>query len=202
MTGEHADRARLLRLVVGPDGELVPDIEARLPGRGLWLTPRRDIVDRAVSKRLFARAARRPVTASAALADRIEALLARRCCDMLGLARRAALAIAGFDKVGEALRRNRVALLLFALDGAEGGRQRLGGHGIASAAVLYASELGMAFGRDRVVNVAVGKGPLGARMLLDLERLAGFREAAIVDRRVNSAPAGPARQDGGSGTHD
>ena len=52
-TGEVRDRARLLRFVVGPDGTIVPDIDERLPGRGLWLTPRRDIVDRAVAKRVF-----------------------------------------------------------------------------------------------------------------------------------------------------
>jgi len=52
------ERDALLRFVVGPDGAIVPDIEARLPGRGLWLTPRRDIVERALTKRIFARAAR------------------------------------------------------------------------------------------------------------------------------------------------
>ncbi len=104
---------------MGPDGAIVPDIEARLPGRGLWLTPRRDIVDRAVAKRLFARAARRPVATPPELADRVESLLARRCVDVLGLARRAGLAVAGFDRVGGALRRGGPALLLCALDGAE-----------------------------------------------------------------------------------
>ena len=79
-TGEVHDRARLLRFVVGPDGTVVPDIDERLPGRGLWLTPRRDIVDRAVAKRLFARAARRQVSVPPDLADRLETLLARRCC--------------------------------------------------------------------------------------------------------------------------
>ncbi len=75
VTGEVRERAGLLRFVVGPDGVLVPDVEARLPGRGLWLTPRRDIVERAVAKRLFARAARGPVSVPAEFADRIEALL-------------------------------------------------------------------------------------------------------------------------------
>src|SRR5262249_25133213 len=98
-TGESGDRPFLLRFVIGPDDELVPDVAARLPRRGLWWPPRRDIVERAVAKRLFARAARRPVTVPLGLADRIEALLAQRCRDGLGLARRAGLAVAGFTKV-------------------------------------------------------------------------------------------------------
>src|SRR5437660_3067467 len=156
VTGEVRDRGSLLRFVVGPDGASVPDVAARLPGRGLWLTARRDIVERAVAKRLFARAARRPVVAPAGLADRIEGLLARRCGDALGLARRAGLAVAGFDRVSETVRRNKAALLLFALDGAEGGRRKLGalGGGLPSATALYGAELGAAFGRDRVVHVA------------------------------------------------
>ncbi len=198
------DRDKLLRFVIAPSGELVPDIEARLPGRGLWLRPRRDIVDRASAKRLFGRAARRPITAPPELADRIESLLARRCIDALGLARRAGLALTGFDRVGGALRQGNVALLLFALDGAEGGRRRLDGLGrdLPAALVLYAHELGAAFGRDRAVYVSVGPGPLSHRLLLDLERLAGFRAGAVVDRDMKSAPARPEPQDGGIGSND
>lgn len=198
------ERDALLRFVVGPDGAIVPDIEARLPGRGLWLTPRRDIVKRAVAKRSFARAARRPVTAAPELADRLEALLARRCGDSLGLARRAGLAVAGFDRVGEAVRRGRAGLLLFALDGAEAGRRKLGalGRDVPSAAVLTAEELGAAFGRERIVHVAVSGGTLCRRLLLDLSRLAGFRPAAALQQATGFAPAKPAAANGGTEAHD
>ncbi len=204
VTGEIRDRGALLRFVVGPDGAIVPDIEARLPGRGLWLTPRRDIVERAVAKRIFARAARRPVAAPPELADRIESLLARRCCDGLGLARRAGLAVAGFDRVSEALRRGRAALLLVALDGAAGGRRKLAalGRDLPSASVLNAAELGAAFGRERIVHAAVAGGPLCRRLLLDLSRLAGLRAAASVGCGMDFAPAGPAQEDGGTQAHD
>jgi uncharacterized protein len=82
-TGAVLPRESLLRFVVRPGegsapGELVPDLEARLPGRGLWITPRRDIVARALAKNLFARAAHAPVSAAPDLVDRLEALLARR----------------------------------------------------------------------------------------------------------------------------
>ncbi len=219
MTGEIRDRATLLRFVVGPDGVIVPDMEARLPGRGLWLMPRRDIVERALAKRVFARAARRPVTAPPELADRIDSLLARRCCDALGLARRAGLAVAGFDRVSEAVRHGRAALLLCALDGAEAGRRKLAGLGrdLPAAQVLSAGELGAAFGRERIVHAAVGGGRLSGRLLLDLTRLAGLREAASVDQRAAAqgardqgardqrtdfVPAVPAAEDGGTQAHD
>ena len=193
-----------MRLVVSPTGDIVPDIDARLPGRGLWLSARRDIVERAVAKRLFARAARRSVAAPADLADRIEALLARRCCEALGLARRAGLAVAGFERVSEAVRGGRNGLLLFALDGAEGGQRKLGalGRDLPVARALYGAELGAVFGRERSAHVWVGPGPLCRRLLLDVERIAGFRAEAAVDRGVNVAPARPVPEDGGSATND
>jgi predicted RNA-binding protein YlxR (DUF448 family) len=208
-TGEFGDRASLLRFVVGPDGTIVPDIEARLPGRGLWLLPRRDIVERAVAKRLFARAARQPVTMPPELADRVEALLARRCGDELGLARKAGLAVAGFERVGEAVRAGRVGLLLSALDAAETGRRKLAAQAPGlTAAALTGAELGAAFGRDRVVHVAVGRGPLCRRLVVDLERLAGFRAGAWVEPGTGVAglmdfiAARPRRHEGGTGSND
>jgi len=197
VTGDTADRAALLRFVVAPDGSIVPDVEARLPGRGLWLTPRRDIIERAAAKRLFSRAARRPVTTPADLASRVEVLLARRCVDELGLARRSGSAVAGFDRVGETVRQGKAALLLFALDGGENGRRKLGslGQGLPWGMVLKGDELAAAFGRDRVAHVAVGAGALCERLMRDVRRLAGFRSGAAVE--TDLAPGNPASQDGG-----
>jgi uncharacterized protein len=190
-TGESRDRALLLRFVVGPDGEVVPDIAARLPGRGLWLTPRRDILERAVAKRLFARAARRPLAVPPQLAERIEALLAERCRDGLGLARRAGLAVGGFEKVRKAVRAERAAVLVEAIDAAAGGRRKIRGlaNGLPILSVLTAAEIGTAFGRDRVVHAAIGAGALGVRLLADASKLAGFRVGAAIDGAAADAAA-------------
>lgn len=203
VTSETHDRARLLRFVVGPDGAIVPDVDAHLPGRGLWLLPRRDIVEQAVAKRLFVRAARRPVVVPPGLADRCEASLARRCCDALGLARRAGAAVAGYERVGEAVRRGDAALLLLARDGSEAGRRRMaaGARGIASATALGVEELSGVFGRERVAFVAVGPGPLCSRLLMELTRLAGFRAGAAIEG-IDIAAARPSHQDDGTDTHE
>jgi uncharacterized protein len=196
-TGETHDRSALLRFVIGPGGEIIPDVASRLPGRGLWLTPRRDIVDRAVAKRLFARAARRPVAASAGLADRVEALLAERCRDTIGLARRAGSAVGGFEKVREAVRAGKAGLILFALDGAPNASRKIGalGRELPLATVLTAAELGAAFGREHVVHASVGRGPLCARLLVDAAKITGFRAGAVVEQSAQRAPDRPTRQD-------
>jgi predicted RNA-binding protein YlxR (DUF448 family) len=169
----------MVRFVVAPDGSVVPDVACRLPGRGLWLTARRDIVQAAVAKRLFGRAARAPVTVSGDLADRVELLLRQRCMDLIGLARRSGKAVAGYEKVRSALRDGEAAALLAALDGGESGREKVrsAGPNLPLVDVLSAAELGAAFGREHVVHAVVGPGRLAKALLVDAARLGGFRAA-------------------------
>jgi len=193
-TGEIRGRSGLLRFVVGPSGELVADVAARLPGRGLWLTPRRDILEKAVAKRLFSRAARQSVSVPPNLADRVEALLAQRCRDAIALARRGGRAVAGSGKVREAVRSGKAGVLLVALDGAEGGRRKIRalGRDLPLVSVLTAAEMGAIFGREHVVNVAVGEGGLSSRLIADAEKITGFRSGAVVERQVELR--GPSRR--------
>ena len=183
VTGTVRPIAELLRFVVDPAGHMVPDVAHNLPGRGLWLTARRDIVREAVGKRLFARAAKGPVAVEADIDDRIEALLARRCAELLGLARRAGLVRAGFVKVKTALAQGEVAIVVAAMDGAAAGRAKLGpvAGGTALVACLRADELGAALGREHVVHVALKPGRLADLFLTEARRLAGFRAGAKVD---------------------
>ncbi len=177
VTGDRHGRGEMVRCVVGPDGSIVPDVAAALPGRGLWLTARRDIVAQAVRKHAFDRAAKRPVKVAEDLPDRIEGLLAARCREAIGLARRSGRAVAGFEKVAQAVRNGEVGLLLEASDGAENGRRKMTwlARDLVVSAMLTASELGAAFGREHVVHAAIGPGPLADRLRLDGARLAGFR---------------------------
>jgi uncharacterized protein len=201
-TGEIGARSSLLRFVVAPSGEICLDVAARLPGRGLWLRPSRDILEIAVKRRLFARAAHQPVMAPPGLADRVEALLVQRCCEIIGLARRSGAAVVGFEKVLSATASGKAALLLFGLDGSEGGRRKIRaiGRNLPIATVLNAVEIGAVFGRDHAVNAAICNGALSKRLIAVAEKLAGFRSGAIVDRGPEPGELPRARVDGGIGS--
>jgi predicted RNA-binding protein YlxR (DUF448 family) len=177
VTGEVRPRAELLRFVVDPAGRIVPDVAARLPGRGLWLTARRDIVERAVAKRLFARAARAPVTVDEGLADRVEALLAAQCCSLLGLARRAGQAVAGFVKVKTLAASGGAAVLVEAADGGADARGKLEAlvPGVPVVDRLTCAELSAALGREHVVHAALAPGRLAGSFVAAATRLGGFR---------------------------
>jgi predicted RNA-binding protein YlxR (DUF448 family) len=194
-TGDSAPAAGLIRFVVGPDGTVAPDILGRLPGRGIWVGASRAALDRAVSKKLFARAARAPVTVPDGLADAVEAQIARRVVDLVSLARKAGQAVTGFEKVKEWLQRGDAAVLLQASDGSPRERARLRPPaGEASLiACLTAGELGLSFGRDRAIHGALAAGGLTARVVEEAARLAGLRMAA--DGQVGGRSAGKETKD-------
>ena len=166
----------LLRFVVGPDDRLSVDPAERLPGRGLWLTPRRDIVEGAVAKGLFAKAAGRRVVVPTDLAGDIERLLGQRCLALLGLARRAGQLRTGFEKVREDLKAGRVGLLLAASDGAADGRGKLAALAgeIPVFALFDSAQLSAALGVDGVVHGCVAPGGMAERLRREFERYQGM----------------------------
>ena len=178
VTGESRPAQGLVRFVVAPDAEagLVPDVAGRLPGRGLWVTARRDLVAAAAARNVFARAAKAPVKVAPDLADRVEALLARRLVDLVAMARRAGAAVGGFEKVRGAAAQGRLKLRLAADDASEEGERKLEGSAPA-VTVLNDAELGQAFGRESLTHAGVLDAGWAQRIGREATRLAGFREA-------------------------
>lgn len=176
-TRETSSREMLIRFAVSPDGVVVPDLEEKLPGRGLWLTAHGDIIRRACAENAFSKAARRNVTVPADLPDRLAALINSRCLDLIGLARRSGVAVAGFEKVRAALEAGDVALLIEASDGADDGREKLARRaaGVETLSLWTADLLGAPFGRDRVVHAAIFAGGLADRLSREAQRCAGIQ---------------------------
>jgi predicted RNA-binding protein YlxR (DUF448 family) len=183
-SGEQRPQDELLRFVVSPDGILVPDLAGRLPGRGLWLSPDRRLLAKAIERRLFARAAKTEVRVPEGLAQTLSDQLRRSCLDLLGLGKRAGVAVAGHDKVRAWLEKGRAGLLLQAADSAVDGRRRLARLGEAVCPALRrielftAAELGAALGRDAAVHVAVAPGGIADRLCREAGRLERFGAVA------------------------
>jgi uncharacterized protein len=189
---ERLPKERMIRFVVAPDRKLVPDLAATLPGRGIWLSASGDVLETARAQggpgRAFARAARGPVIVPPDLPAVLEAALVRRIGELVGLARRAGQAVAGFDKAREWLRTGRGRLILQASDGSVAERARfLSGAGESVTVVdpLPAAALGRVFGRDHVVHVAIASGRLGERLTIEAERLRGLRRSAAGGKTGN-----------------
>ena len=167
----------MIRFVVGPDLALVPDLAHKLPGRGIWLSARADVLEAARSKNAFARAARARINVPPDLAAVIETGLTRRVVELLGFARRAGQAVCGFVKARELIASGRCGLVVQAHDGSidERARLRSGAGGLDIVTPLDAATLGVAFGRDHIVHVAIAAGRLAGAIAMESGRLAGLK---------------------------
>src|SRR5690606_21037306 len=111
-TGEVQPKFGLIRFVVGPEGQIAPDLMEKLPGRGIWVSADRAALDKAASKGLFSRAARQPVQVPEGLADWVESLLAARVVNLISLARKSGRAVSGYEKVKASLDKEEAQVLI------------------------------------------------------------------------------------------
>ncbi|MBS4010155.1 MAG: DUF448 domain-containing protein, partial [Roseovarius sp.] len=87
-TAEVQPKHGLIRFVIGPEGQIAPDLAEKIPGRGIWVAADRAALEKAANKGLFARAAKQTVQVPEGLVDQVEALLVRRVIDLISLARK------------------------------------------------------------------------------------------------------------------
>ena len=178
----------LVRLMISPDGMLVPDVAARLPGRGMWVSADGALIDEAVKSGQLAKAASRSLKTAVQrsavpddLVSQIERLLVRRCLDRLGLEQRAGNLVTGFDKIKASLAKKasgKPALLVSATDGADDGRRKISaavGRQVPEAVLFDREALSGALGRDNVVHVLLYKSGGTEKLTADIGRLLGIR---------------------------
>lgn len=176
-TGETQPKAGLVRFVAGPDGQIVPDVAGKLPGRGIWVAADRSALEKAVAKKLFARGAKQSVSVPDDLTNLVETLLAKRLIELVSLARKSGDALSGFEKVKEALTSGSVAILLQASDGSDGQKSKIRPPDGENTHVLClnGAELGLAFGKENVIHASLAAGGLNARIVEEASRLTGLR---------------------------
>jgi predicted RNA-binding protein YlxR (DUF448 family) len=176
-TGEVTDPAGMIRFVVGPEGQIVPDIRNKLPGRGIWVTADAEHLNMAIKKKLFSRSAKEQVSIPDDLFEQVEAALVRRLIDLISLARKAGQAVTGFEKVKGWLENEYARILIQSSDGSERGKSKLRSPPGKDVFVgcLTAQELGLAFGRESVIHGALSAGGLSKQVKAEAIRLRGVR---------------------------
>ncbi len=202
VTRQAGNPDRMIRFALAPDGQVVPDLRARRPGRGAWVTATRAAVQEAVKKRLFQRAFRRKDARVAPdLADVIEAGLRDDMRQGFSLANKGGCVVTGFTKVESAVdSETGVKALVHASDASADGRRKLGqalrrryGDAISRIPViddLSGVELDMALGRDHVIHAALVAGAGTAGLLARWRRLHVFRGEAATPGTAGTAPTG------------
>jgi predicted RNA-binding protein YlxR (DUF448 family) len=190
LSGEHAARDALVRLAIGPDGEVLPDVRAKAPGRGAWIGVDRATLEAAQAKGRLKGALMRSFKGAALkipddLGAQIEAALRQAALDRLGLEARSGTLLTGSEKIETAARRGEVHLLIHAADASDDGNRKLdqawrvggGGEEMGGQGLVFPAErpiLSLALGRQNVVHVALIDRAAAARVSHALARWRAF----------------------------
>lgn len=194
VTRLEASPDTLIRFVRSPTGDLTPDLEHRLPGRGVWVNCNRKTVEKAVKTKAFSRSLHADVNVPANFVDRLDELLVRRALDSLALANKAGALICGFQQVDAALDKDGVSVLVHGSDAAPDGRGKLDrkfraierekGSNAAIIDNLTSAEMSLAIGRLSVVHAALIPGGLAKRFQREAERIQRFRSTSTPDQAL------------------
>ncbi|HZV21422.1 MAG TPA: RNA-binding protein [Hyphomicrobiales bacterium] len=177
------EKPTLLRFVISPDNEVVPDIKGNLPGRGVWVTSKKEVVAEAVRRHAFERAFRKPVSVNANLPGLVEELFKRSALERLSICTKAGLVVAGFSKVEAALNRGEIVGLLHAKDAAADGKAKLDRKFLASGLgkgpigpknLFSSAEISLATGGTNVIHAGVKEGGAARAFFEALDRLSGY----------------------------
>ena len=203
LTREPKPVGEMIRFVVGPAGELVPDVKRKLPGRGLWITATRSALEAAVKRNLFARGFKRNVKVAPDLAAQTEQLMERAALDALAMAGKAGAVVAGFAKVETAIGRDGTLAVMHARDASADGRRKLeavlrranedGTREIAIIDAFSGEQLDLALNRPNVVHAALLAGPGSETFLARVTRLMRFRTGQSPEAVSAHAPTDGAR---------
>ncbi len=175
----------LIRFALAPDGTVVPDIRARLPGRGAWVTGEASILAEAIRRKGFPRAFKMEATVPPGLSETVADLLEKDALQALSIANKAGLVVAGAAKIETMAGSRPLACLIHAVDGSVDGRRKLdaaikrqlgeAGDGITRIQMFRSSQLDLALGRTNVIHAALATGSASYGFMSRSQRLERFR---------------------------
>jgi uncharacterized protein len=185
----------LIRFVIGPQGEAVPDVKGKLPGRGVWVTATRAALGEAIKRKAFARGFKREVRLPFDFVARTEALLEKAVRDALAMAGKAGLVAAGFARAETALVNRKVVALLHAADASSEGIRKLeavwrrrSDRPLVVIGLLTSAQLDLALNRPNVIHAALLAGPGSEAVLARCRRLERFRTGDQHNQAGEAAP--------------
>ncbi|MCX5513786.1 RNA-binding protein [Kaistia algarum] len=175
---------RMIRFVLDPEGRVVPDLRRRLPGRGVWVTARWEILAAAERKKVFSRGFRVEAKVEPGLADRVDSLLEDAALQSLSFARKAGEILTGFAKVEAAIARDAVIAIVQAKEAGDDGREKIEAalrrrfgkaNSVPIVRIFASGQLDLALGRSNVIHAALLAGRASENAMERVATLARFR---------------------------
>ncbi len=157
VSGLLYEKQKLIRFVVSPSKTVVPDINQKLPGRGVWIHAQRQTLDAALTGKSFQKAFNSNVKVEKNLIEIILQQIKKKLCDQISLARKAGKTVFGANQVKTSLVKEDFGLLIQASDGSQRETSRFS-QSIDDEKIincLAGQDLGAIFSRERVVHCVI-----------------------------------------------
>lgn len=206
LSGDRDARAALIRLALGPDGGVHPDVRAKADGRGAWIGVARPMFEVALAKGKLRGALTRAFktgefTLAPDLPQRIADALERNALDRLGLEAKAGTLLTGSEKIENAARAGKLHALYHAADAQPDGARKLAqawrvgteteGSDLKGVVLPLARPiLSLALGRENVVHFGLTDQAAAKRLGEALDRWLRFIGPDILLAPCGTAPQG------------
>lgn len=186
LTRKSGDAHELIRFVAGPDGHLVPDIKADLPGRGAWISASKSVLEEAIKHKAFTHSLKTDIIVDQGLVELVDKLLVKTALGRLALARKAGAVVTGATKVEQAIRSGKACLVLHSKEAAFDGKRKIeqaiysvrrpDKQDIPVVTLFNSDEMGVAFGDNPVVHAALLNLKLAQGFIKTVQRLVAYRD--------------------------
>ncbi|AQT46431.1 hypothetical protein BBC0122_002940 [Bartonella choladocola] len=186
LTRKSGEAQELIRFVAGPDGHLVPDIKANLPGRGAWISASRSVLEEAIRRKAFTHSLKADIIVDQGIADLVDKLLVKAALGRLALARKAGAVVTGATKVEQAIRAGEACLVLHSKEAAFDGKRKIeqaiysvrrpDRQDIPVVTLFDSDEMGVAFGDNPVVHAALLNIKLAQGFIKTVQKLVAYRD--------------------------
>ncbi|CAF25707.1 hypothetical protein Q648_00072 [Bartonella quintana JK 12] len=186
VTRKNSSAKTLIRFVIGPNNQIVPDLKSNLPGRGVWVSSHRSAIEEAIKQKAFNKSFKTDVEVASNLAHIVEMLLLKAALGSLSMARKAGVIVMGATKVDAAIRSGKVIFVLHAKEATENGKRKIlqaihtiqqqTNQNIKTTSLFTSDEMHMAFGTHSVMHAALLNMKAAEGFLKTIHKLIDYRD--------------------------
>ncbi|WP_455477153.1 RNA-binding protein [Bartonella sp. B41] len=186
VTKRNASAKMLIRFVIGPNNQIVPDLKSNLPGRGVWISAHHSAVEKAVKQKAFNKNFKTDIEVASNLAHIVDTLLLKAALKSLSMARKAGAVVTGATKVDAAIRSGQVILVLHAKGATEDGKRKIlqairavqqkTKQDIKTISLFTSDEMSVAFGANPVMHTALLNTKAAEGFLKTVHKLIIYRD--------------------------
>ena len=186
MSREQVERKCILNGKVKPlnellrfvelNNELLPDFNKKLPAKGMYVTANKLSLTKALEKKLFHKVSRHNLRIAEDFMENVEKLLKQKALDSLNIARKSSALLTGFEKIKEAIKKDKVSFIIEATDAGHDGQEKMAllAKTIEIFNLFSIDELDKTLNKENTVYVAVLKSNVESMVYHNLKKYQNF----------------------------